>query len=396
MGYVIVLDPGHGGEEDGGGIGTPYVVKQLDLMTAQAMKAYLEKFEGVTVYLTRSDDTTLSLQQRLDIAKAYNADYFICLHYNMSAAHSYYGSEVWLQAQKTYYNKMYAFADEVLKNTEEMGLFNRGIKTRISSKGDNYYGVLRIGADYGIPACIIEHCHMDNARDTAFLPTQKEALASSCAYFGMKDADAMAKFLHLKSTELGVDYTNYKTTSYKTSKTMVYPDETEPEIDEISIKSIDTANNTAVVSIHAVDKQSFIEYYMVSYDGGASYASLNDYPRTAWNKSVDNVDVTIALPKNKDNILLNIAVVNSFDKIALSNTLLINVSTGAVTTASSNASLTESLEIQTLTKTTDGNGIISGNYSLGLAGEVLFNASLIFVLGLTAFKFIKKRSKDET
>ena len=146
MSYVIVLDPGHGGDQDGGMIGA-YIEKNMTLTVARAMKEYLDSFEGVTVYLTRDSDQPMTIQQRLDFAKSVNADYFISLHFNMSGYHTLYGSEIWIPAQQSYYNKMYPFADLVMKNFDEMGLFNRGIKTRIGKTGDNYYGVIRIGTN---------------------------------------------------------------------------------------------------------------------------------------------------------------------------------------------------------------------------------------------------------
>lgn len=377
MSYVIVLDPGHGGEEDGGTIGS-YIEKNLNLAVAKAMKDYLEKFDGVTVYLTRYDDSTLSLQQRLDIAKSYNADYFICLHFNMSSTHSLYGSEVWLQAQNSLYNKMYPFADLVLNNFENMGLHNRGIKTRISSKGDNYYGVLRIGATYNIPSCIIEHCHMDNAKDTFAIPSRPEALAASLAYFGVQDADAMAKFLHLKSTELAVDYSGYKLNSYKTNAKMVYPDETEPEINEISILSYDAPSSTVSINIHAIDKQSFIQYYMISTDGGLTYTQLNDFPRSKWNKSLDNAIVTLKVPNNKD-LKIVVAVVNSFDKITISNVVDFNAATFSKEMEDLNSNHIEYIKYDVLTN----------SYSSLFATSLPIGCLIIVFASLGLYKFKK-------
>ena len=83
---IVVIDPGHGGEENRGGEVLPhYVEKNLTLQVAQAMKQTLEQFEGVEVYLTRTTDQELSLEQRAQIAKAYHADFLFSLHFNMSA-----------------------------------------------------------------------------------------------------------------------------------------------------------------------------------------------------------------------------------------------------------------------------------------------------------------------
>ena len=69
---VIVIDPGHGGENLGteenhsypGGI----LEKEMDLITAKAMYEELSAFDEVTVYLTREEDQELSLKERADVA----------------------------------------------------------------------------------------------------------------------------------------------------------------------------------------------------------------------------------------------------------------------------------------------------------------------------------------
>mgnify|MGYP000287843907 CR=1 FL=1 len=75
---IVVIDPGHGGEQNRGGEVLPqYVEKNLTLQVAQSMKQTLEQFEGVQVYLTRTNDQELSLEQRAQIAKACNAEFFV-------------------------------------------------------------------------------------------------------------------------------------------------------------------------------------------------------------------------------------------------------------------------------------------------------------------------------
>ena len=59
----IVIDPGHGGENLGGQYGS-YTEKYMTMVVAEAMVEELEKYEGIEVYLTRTDDTELSLQKR--------------------------------------------------------------------------------------------------------------------------------------------------------------------------------------------------------------------------------------------------------------------------------------------------------------------------------------------
>ncbi|WP_241236202.1 SH3 domain-containing protein [Brevibacillus marinus] len=82
QGKVIVVDPGHGGE-DNGATGTSFstLEKVINLQVAKLLKNKLEA-AGATVILTRSDDRKVSLQERVDIAVRNKADLFVSIHHN--------------------------------------------------------------------------------------------------------------------------------------------------------------------------------------------------------------------------------------------------------------------------------------------------------------------------
>ncbi|WP_153125901.1 N-acetylmuramoyl-L-alanine amidase [Peribacillus tepidiphilus] len=79
-GKTIVLDAGHGGR-DPGALGKFNMEKDLTLMTTLKVASLL-KNAGAKVILTRSDDTYLSLQARVNVSHSNNADAFISFHYN--------------------------------------------------------------------------------------------------------------------------------------------------------------------------------------------------------------------------------------------------------------------------------------------------------------------------
>lgn len=187
---VVVIDPGHGGEENRGGEVLPhYVEKNLTLQVAQAMKQTLEQFEGVEVYLTRTTDQELSLEQRAQIARSYGADFLFSLHFNMSAEHNLYGTEVWTSAFGKYYSAGQTFGKLQLAEMTQYGLFNKGIKTRLNSRGTDYYGVIRASRALDVPCVIIEHCYMDHPIDSPQANSPQKLAA-----FGVSDAMAVAKY----------------------------------------------------------------------------------------------------------------------------------------------------------------------------------------------------------
>jgi N-acetylmuramoyl-L-alanine amidase len=87
---IVVLDPGHGGSDPGAPSnpitynGVTYIEKTIALKIALATKAELEKYTGVTVYMTRSDDRALTLKERVDFGKAKGATVFVSQHLNAS------------------------------------------------------------------------------------------------------------------------------------------------------------------------------------------------------------------------------------------------------------------------------------------------------------------------
>ena len=87
----------------------------------------------------------------------------------MSEYHELYGTECWISAFGSNYAKGYDFANICNRNLSDLGLANRGIKTRIGKKGKDYYGIIRFSTERGIPSCIIEHCHMDHEADAPYL-----------------------------------------------------------------------------------------------------------------------------------------------------------------------------------------------------------------------------------
>ncbi len=83
FGAVIIIDPGHGGEDKGASSyykGKKIYEKTLTLVIAKQIHKYLSKKHSV--YLTRSLDRTISLEKRADMATKLKADFFISLHIN--------------------------------------------------------------------------------------------------------------------------------------------------------------------------------------------------------------------------------------------------------------------------------------------------------------------------
>ena len=269
--YIIVLDPGHGGEALGGQT-EEYIEQEINLITAKSMYERLSQYEGVTVYLTHDEigEVDISRTDRAKIAFEYDADYLFSLHYNMSANHNLYGTEVWTSA----FGNEYVFGQtigNIITNdiSSEFGLFNRGVKVRLNKKRNDYYGIIQMCRKEGIPAIIIEHCHLDSEKDSAVLGSISDIFVK----FGEADADAVAKYLRLKSSSLGIDYSDYQYDVVSGSE-FNPPDESEPEYVNVRINSSDIYEGTCNITIDADDSDGRMQYYAISMDGGNTFGEM--------------------------------------------------------------------------------------------------------------------------
>jgi N-acetylmuramoyl-L-alanine amidase len=91
---TIVIDPGHGGDEQGTRGAGGVLEKDLVLDVARRLRSVLDTRLGVRVLLTRDDDRVVPHDERASIANNNKADLFISLHANSSPNKSAKGAEV--------------------------------------------------------------------------------------------------------------------------------------------------------------------------------------------------------------------------------------------------------------------------------------------------------------
>lgn len=268
---VVAIDPGHGGE-NAGAIYGGYIEKTLTFNTALAMKEELEKYQGVEVYLTRESDVDLDLDERAEFAEEKNADILLSLHYNMSEYHKLYGAECYVSAFGSYYAIGKDFSDIEMELLTGEGLYDRGVKTRLNSRGTDYYGIIRSGTAKKIPTVIIEHCHLDQENDKPYIDHNTWPQK-----YGVIDATAVAKYFGLKSEELSVDYSTEVHTATPIPDEKVKPDDTPPTECNAEILSVDEETGVIKGKISAYDPDSRILYYTFSFNNGKSFGEYYKY-----------------------------------------------------------------------------------------------------------------------
>jgi N-acetylmuramoyl-L-alanine amidase len=102
---VILIDPGHGGKELGAvstivtydkkGKKKSKKIYEKDLVLTLAKRVQKILMRNHTVYLTRSVDRTVSLDERAEMADTVKADLFVSIHFNSSPEAKYHGFETY-------------------------------------------------------------------------------------------------------------------------------------------------------------------------------------------------------------------------------------------------------------------------------------------------------------
>lgn len=394
---VIVIDPGHGGENEGTKEflqnGDDFLEKYMTMTTALAMYEELCKYENVEVYLTRNEDKNLTLKQRAKFAKDVQADFLFSIHYNASENHTWYGSEVWISCEPPYHQYGYQFAYNHLENMREMGLFIRGVKSRISESGSgDYYGILRESGKLGIPAVIIEHCHVDNENDTPFCDTREKLQE-----FGRMDAISVAQYFGLKSKESGPDYSSFcrfPDTDMETLHSDVFLDQTEPEENTIELTEADYENEIITIRAHAWDKDSPLMYYTYSMDGGESFSPHIPWPDTDLLSGEYPNTVLLSFPfttkQNEPTIVLR--VYNKFEKMKESNS--ISVSTPSNATHNDDKMNLSEYTFQPMIEDADSSRFRPGGYTEKKIIFFLLCISVFLFISLLIYRICRKRRKQ--
>ena len=197
--FVVALDPGHGGD-DSGAVGSGLKESDVNWKIAQACKAELENYAGVTVVLTRTQNECPTLYERVERAVNQGAKVFVSLHINSTERSSADGAEVYYPNGSSYNKAAHEtgkqLSQNILDELTALGLQDRGIKVRNSENNSkypdgslrDYYGVIANAREMGIPGIIVEHAFITNPEDNAKLRDDNFLVK-----LGVADAQGIAK-----------------------------------------------------------------------------------------------------------------------------------------------------------------------------------------------------------
>lgn len=147
---VVVLDPGHGGEDPGKVGVNEALEKDINLAIAMKVKAYLEE-KDIKVIMTREDDNVPEakmedLQERVKLINDTGAPLTVCIHQN-----SYTDPSVW-GAQVFYYGHSEEGKEAAQLMQEEFKKMNPD-NARETKANDTYYMLKNTKATTIIAEC---------------------------------------------------------------------------------------------------------------------------------------------------------------------------------------------------------------------------------------------------
>jgi N-acetylmuramoyl-L-alanine amidase len=164
---TVVIDPGHGGHDNGGQWGKVYE-KHLALDTAARLQNHLKRM-GFQTVMTRRSDYFVSLPQRVAIGNRYRNAIFVSIHFNYTWKEHVSGLE-------TFY---YSREGQKLANYVQAGMVRQTRTVNRQAKFARYY-VIRNSV---LPAILVEGGFVSNEKERERMKSAdfREAIARGVA-----------------------------------------------------------------------------------------------------------------------------------------------------------------------------------------------------------------------
>ncbi|CZR98275.1 MULTISPECIES: N-acetylmuramoyl-L-alanine amidase family protein [Clostridioides] len=145
--YTVFIDPGHGGNDKGTQSKTSNrYEKDLNLQISKKLANKLAKQKDIQVVVSRTDDTYVSLMDRVNLAKNSSADVLVSIHLNAEKnGNSATGIETW------YRNKATDGSKDLAQSVQST--ISSYVKVKDRGIVENNFEVLR---ESDMPAILIE------------------------------------------------------------------------------------------------------------------------------------------------------------------------------------------------------------------------------------------------
>lgn len=174
--HIIILDPGHGGPDGGASGADGTVEKNLNLEIALKVQNLLQQ-SGCTVFMTRSDDRSLStiedeinrmrkvadLNNRRGMVDELKVEAFVSIHMNTFSDAQYLGSQVFYSSSPADSKYLADYIQEEIRLIDPENL-------RETKNGSGSIFILN---DVSVPSVVVECGFLSNEKDLARLKTEE-------------------------------------------------------------------------------------------------------------------------------------------------------------------------------------------------------------------------------
>ena len=173
---LICLDAGHGGKDTGAVSADGRLEKDDNLNMTLAVGKILEE-KGYRVIYTRTDDSTVTLEERYGLSNKKHATVFVAIHRNSAENEEVSGVEAWIKNTSPKPDKK--LAKNILRQLTEVGFGNdRGVHAGYRGDITKNYAV---NAHTKCKSCLVELGFMSNAEDNERFDRNFNAYAEAIA-----------------------------------------------------------------------------------------------------------------------------------------------------------------------------------------------------------------------
>lgn len=198
----VVIDPGHGGDEQGAVAESGLTEAELNLRLARRTAAELAR-RAITVVLTRNADYRIPIRRRAELADAIAPSVFISIHHNTpaSAPSTKPGTEVFVQSTSTSSQRLGGLLYESVLDglstfdVEWTARTDAGVLTVLDDAGEDAYGIARYPTT---PSALVEMAYLGNPREAALLDSDDYLDVAASAL-----ADGIERYLTTEDTGSG-------------------------------------------------------------------------------------------------------------------------------------------------------------------------------------------------
>ncbi len=182
---VIIIDPGHGGEDGGAKASDGTIEKDLNLSIALCLRDICE-MAGYAVYMTRDTDRSLcddafnkneDMHNRIELANKYPNSVLISIHLNKFSIEKYNGAQVFYSTNHD--------GSEILAQAIQSSIARnlQPTNTRQIKKGNDNSILLRLAES---PAVIVEGGFLSNTNELELLKTEEYRFKLAyCIFLGL-------------------------------------------------------------------------------------------------------------------------------------------------------------------------------------------------------------------